>query len=183
MTCGDWQDLFIDYLDGEMVGAPRREIEAHLASCAVCSRKLRGVRAVRTHLGRLERRRLPASFSFAVRRMLIDEMERRANWAEQVRAALSPVPHLVWSVAAGLVVALTSFTVLWYTLAPGARPTGAPAAMAAGDSAKQAQSVRYVLEHLPRDGAPIETTAKDSISQPVASPPPTPEAQPVSANF
>ena len=40
MTCQDYKDLMMAYLDNELDAEQRRAFEQHLASCAVCSREL-----------------------------------------------------------------------------------------------------------------------------------------------
>ncbi len=40
MTCGDYNDLMMAYLDGELSDEQRRRFEAHLSQCEVCAQAL-----------------------------------------------------------------------------------------------------------------------------------------------
>lgn len=51
-----WTDRLSEYLDGELAGAERRDLEAHLATCAECRTVLDELRAVALHAGALEDR-------------------------------------------------------------------------------------------------------------------------------
>jgi anti-sigma factor RsiW len=56
------------YLDGEFSSAKCRQCEVHLADCAKCREKLRGVRATVKTLQAMSRHKLPASVTSAIRR-------------------------------------------------------------------------------------------------------------------
>lgn len=182
MTCGDAQDLFTEYLDGQVRGSVRTVLDAHLTLCEECAVRLRGVRAVRNRLAHLERRRPPDTFGFAVRRMLLQEVRRKQMWIARIRGILWPTPQTAWAAAVGSVVAVASFAVLWFAWTPSIGIGGLHAGTSGKESAKQGQSVRYVLEHLPVEGNLIESTAKDTVSRTPAPAAPT-GAQPVSASF
>lgn len=182
MTCGDCQLLFTEFLDGQVPGALRREFEAHVKSCTDCASSLRRVRAIRSRLGNLERKCLPDSFTFRVRRALLDEVAREQNWLAKLREIVWPSPQVAWSAAVGSLAATVSIAVFWFILAPGPRTVVDVPGIARADSAKHERSVRYVLEHLPLEGDLIESTAHDTASV-VATPTAPTGAQPVSASF
>ena len=37
MNCFDWQNKCSDYLDGTMIGAPKKEADQHIERCAECT--------------------------------------------------------------------------------------------------------------------------------------------------
>ena len=182
MTCGDLQSLFADYLDGHASSAVRHEFEAHMKSCTDCAHRLRGVRAIRARLARLERKHLPDTFGFTIRRMLLEEVEQEESRWAKVRELLWPTPQVAWSAAIGSIVAAVSFGVFWLAVAPGMETVTLDSRVGHADSVRQTKSVRYVLEHLPLEGDLIETTAKDTASLTTTPAAPT-GAQPVSASF
>lgn len=183
MTCGESQERFLDYLDGHLSGSGRGELESHVATCDACASQLRQVRAMRARLGRLERRRLPDTFSFSMRRALLAEAERERGWFSRLRESTWLSPQTAWAAAIGSAVAVASFAALWFTFAPVSPTANNAMQTAAVDSAKHAQSVRYVLDHLPEKGELIESTANDSLATTTDEPAAPAGAEPVSASF
>jgi len=184
MTCSDFRNLFSDYLEGQVHATLRREFEAHVQGCAECASGLRRVREVRQRLARLERKRLPDTFSFTIRRMLLEEVRRERAWMHRVRNVLWPTPQMAWSAAVGTAAAVICFSVLWAIWTPGTSVERLRNRAVAGrDSITQKQSVRYVLEHLPLEGDLIESTANDTASRSSKELAPPAAAQPVSSTF
>jgi len=182
MTCSDSQILFTDYLDGQVPAPLRRDFEAHLRLCQECAERLRGVRMTRDRLASLERQRLPDTFGFRIRRLLLEELAHEQRWSARLRELVRPIPQVAWSAAIGSVAATVIFTAFWFALRPGTGSELRNVGVARTDSLKREKSVRYVLEHLPLEGDLIESTAHDTAS--LATPPTTPSgAQPVSASF
>lgn len=54
-------DLFSDYLDGTLTGAPKHDLEQHLGVCIQCRTELEGFRRALGSLGKLKKH-APASF-------------------------------------------------------------------------------------------------------------------------
>ncbi|OQB40736.1 MAG: hypothetical protein BWY06_01065 [Candidatus Latescibacteria bacterium ADurb.Bin168] len=184
MTCAESQNLFSEYLEGQIAGTVQQGLVEHLQACPACAQKLKLMRLVRVRLSKLGRKHLPDTFSFEMRRALLAEMNRENIWLNRLRALLSPRPQTVWSAAVGTAFATVCFAVLWLTFPPGGRSGWRSDSVTEIDAAQHNQSVRYVLEHLPFDGEPIESTAKDTARVMPVSPSQAREVvQPVSATF
>jgi len=184
MTCAESTSLFSEYLDAQIAGTTRREFDEHVCGCHACAQKLELMHFVRAGAGKLERKRVPDTFNFEMRRLLLAEMTRQSGWLHRLRIALSPRPQTVWSAAVGTAFATVCFVGLWIAFPPGGQPVWNSDGVAESESALEGQSVRYVLEHLPLDGEPIESTGKDTARViPVLSPQAATAVQPVSATF
>jgi anti-sigma factor RsiW len=184
MTCAESTNLFSEYLDAQIAGTAKREFDEHVHECSACAQRLELMRFVRVRAGNLERKRLPDTFNFEMRRILLAEMTRQSGWLHRLRIALSPRPQTVWSAAVGTAFATVCFVALWLAFPPGGQPVWNSSSVAESESALEGQSVRYVLEHLPLDGEPIESTGKDTARViPVLPPQAATAVQPVSATF
>jgi len=185
MTCDTCKELISDYLDGRLHSTQRRELEAHVRTCPRCATALRGVRMIRNRLAGLDRKHLPDTFTFRMRRLLLDEVSREGSWPRRLRETLRPSPETTRAALVGTVAAVTSFIVLWTLWGPSSvetdRHDDPVAAVGAG---AQAQSVRYVLEHVQLQGDPIEWTAsEDSTVRSTREVTPPVGARSVSASF
>lgn len=184
MTCAESQNLFSEHLEGQIIGTAQREFDEHLLGCPACAQKLKLMRIMRARLNRLEPRRLSDTFNFEMRRALLAEVDRETPWLERIRALFTPRPQTVWSAAVGTAFAAVCFAALWIAFPPGGMPVWKTGAVAETDAAQNDQSVRYVLEHLPFDGEPIESTARDTARVIPVTPSQRVDAvQPVSATF
>ena len=83
MSCDHYESLIGDLVDGTLDGAPRHQLEAHLAACATCARLVEDLLVVRRAA-----RELPA----------IDPLS--TSWA-RVRAAIEAEPATHQCVADG----------------------------------------------------------------------------------
>ena len=97
MTCAESQNLFSEYLEGQIAGTVQQGLVEHLQACPACAQKLKLMRLVRVRLSKLGRKHLPDTFSFEMRRALLAEMNRENIWLNRLRALLSPRPQTVWS--------------------------------------------------------------------------------------
>lgn len=184
MTCAESTSLFSEYLDAQIAGAAKRELDEHVHACSACAQKLEIMRFVQARAGKLQRRRLPDTFNFEMRRMLLAEMNRQTGWMHRLRAAFAPRPQTVWSAAVGTAFGAVCFAALWIAFPPGGQPVWNSGGLTESESGLHGQSVRYVLEHLPLDGEPIESTGKDTVRVlPMLPPQAATAVQPVSATF
>jgi anti-sigma factor RsiW len=123
-NCEDVSKGLIAYLDMRMDSAERRDIEAHLASCAVCRTRAEGFRGVRSMLEELSA--VEPSFGFDARVRQRVAAEPPPSWfawfAPQARLALS----------AAMLVALT----VWIAKMPTSHPV-TPSPMAANIASDQ----------------------------------------------
>lgn len=94
--CDETLELPSAYLDGELPAAERGELEAHLAACADCRRRLEGMRALKHAIARLPSREEPPG---AVRARV--QALRFGDRRRPVRRLAS------WAAAAALVVAIS----------------------------------------------------------------------------
>ena len=69
-------DLFSDYLDGTLAGAPKSELEQHLSVCIQCRTELEGFRRAVGSLGKLKKP-APASFLPAIQNQIFTRSRGR----------------------------------------------------------------------------------------------------------
>jgi hypothetical protein len=62
MTCDETRDSLSAYLDGALAPEERRDVEAHLATCAECARELETLRGTVALLQRVQPARAPVGF-------------------------------------------------------------------------------------------------------------------------
>lgn len=166
MKCEDVSNHLIAYLDMRMDSAERREVEAHLAGCAACRARAEGFRSVQNMLEELPA--IEPSFGFDGRVRQRVAAEPRLSWfawfAPQARLALS----------AAMLVALT----VWIARMPTSHH-GTPSPVAANVPSDQdfdAIKDLGVLEN-------YEVLTKfDALSEPAATPAPTPDKTQPSSN-
>jgi anti-sigma factor RsiW len=81
------------WLDGELVEAERRELEAHLAGCAPCRSRLEGLREVAGGLGALGRPAPPPTLDvWVAKRVALERGERlgRRAWRQRLERWIEP---------------------------------------------------------------------------------------------
>jgi len=120
------------YLDGQVRGAKRQSVEAHVDSCGNCSAELQRLRTLRDEL----RRGMAVSISHQDAEQFWEKVERRIEGAKStqqgiadwVREAFQLYPKFVWGSAAalGVVVAFVAGDLL---LRPTIRPPATLAPM------------------------------------------------------
>jgi anti-sigma factor RsiW len=94
------------YLDGQLRGARRQRVEAHVDTCRNCSTELQRLRTLRDEL----RRGLTVSISRRDAELFWEQVERRiegaktARWGipDRAREAFQLYPRLLWGSAAAL---------------------------------------------------------------------------------
>lgn len=103
MRCRECELLLWAFIDGELPPAQRREVVAHLESCAECSRAYEQLRAFPLQVGQLSMAAPPADFSARL-------MERIALLPppSQLAAEYEPRRPLPWSGPTGMVVAFAA---------------------------------------------------------------------------
>jgi anti-sigma factor RsiW len=112
-ACGRYESLLIRLADGTIDAAARRELDAHLATCADCREAVDAQRAAREALvGWLPG---PVSPEFAVRTMAEIERRQRVPWQ-----ALLDFRRWTWR----LVPVAASLAILAYGLAPAGSDAG-----------------------------------------------------------
>jgi hypothetical protein len=111
MTCQELDERLDDWIDGELPAAAAAEVEAHLASCALCQERERRLRQVLAHAASLPRSVTPPRdlWPGIARRV---ERERSWSWAS---GSWGP-----WALAAAATVVVGLAAVLWTGRPPGA---------------------------------------------------------------
>lgn len=70
-------ELFSDYVDGELAGSPRSELESHLAVCIQCRTELAEFRKAVGGLGRLKHAPAPEGFLPQIQRQIFERSRGR----------------------------------------------------------------------------------------------------------
>jgi predicted anti-sigma-YlaC factor YlaD len=114
MTCQELDARLDDWIDGELPPAAAAEVEAHLASCALCQERERRLRQVLAHAASLPRSVTPPRdlWPGIARRV---ERERSWSWAS---GSWSP-----WALAAAATVVVGLAAALWSGRPPAAVKT------------------------------------------------------------
>lgn len=100
MSCTKIETKLIAYVDGLASGEERREVEAHLKSCALCARRVEEFRSVSSLLDELPLVEPSEAFDVRVRARVAAEPQPR-GWLDW----LAPSPRVAF--AAALLLALT----------------------------------------------------------------------------
>ncbi|HVR75601.1 MAG TPA: zf-HC2 domain-containing protein [Planctomycetota bacterium] len=111
--CGAVHALFVPYIDGEASPAERRTVEAHVATCPECARRLALHRKIAEAL------RTETSGSPGLEPGLAERVRVRARRGHRVRIA--------WLAGMAALLVVSSALLFWMASSPGGGPVGAPA--------------------------------------------------------
>ena len=170
-----WRTRLSEYLDDDLTAAERRQLEAHLASCAACSSALDGLRAV---VARAAGLRVPSEPAEDLWPAVESRLQRR-----QARPALRVVPRrrvapsMVWLAAAASLALVCLATIVWllqtgpaaprYVAAPSPTPVAPGAAAPTARAADRmyddrlAELRRFVRENLTHDPQVVEVVERN----------------------
>ncbi|MGB9069459.1 MAG: zf-HC2 domain-containing protein [Candidatus Acidiferrales bacterium] len=140
MKCEDVEKGLIAFVDERATAAERRDVESHLAGCAVCRARVQELRSVSNLLGELPA--IEPSFGFDARVRQRVAAEPQPGWFAWL------VPQARLALSAAMLVALTVSMVKW----PANRkaepaPVAAPAAATSSDQDFEAVKDLGVLEN------------------------------------
>jgi anti-sigma factor RsiW len=90
MSCRKIDKQMAAYIDGELDDKGRREMEAHIAACARCSKKLSALELLTARMGSLPRVGAPADFSQRLKARLDKEQRALPFWRRAARRVFVP---------------------------------------------------------------------------------------------
>jgi len=160
VSCDRYESLIGDLVDGTLDGAPRHQLEAHLASCAACARLAEELLVVRRAARALPAIHLPSTAWARVSAAIEAEaaVQRRPRWSRVVLPLA----------AAAVLVAAIAGTVTWRRqMQPASPAAGAtqPVDRATASSAELLGSVEAEVQqaekHLESAVAGLEVLAQD----------------------
>ena len=61
-TCNRYQELFSEYIEGELDQNQKKDVETHLQSCSLCARKLSNINGLKQLLVALPRMKVSSDF-------------------------------------------------------------------------------------------------------------------------
>lgn len=140
MSCGEFEALLDDLVDGTLAGESRARVETHLQACAACQVVVADLRRIRESARALDRHEPPDGAWARISAALDTEEARRAaeaaTAARPARAGVFAGWRPAWGVlaaAAVLAVAVTTTLLLYRTPAAPENTAGQPANAAAAD--------------------------------------------------
>lgn len=101
MNCRDTEKKLVAYLDGKLTGAERRQVETHLAACAVCQERAVGFQSVWGALDEIPLVTPSPAFDVRVRARVQQESQARGFWSWFV-----PSPRMAFAITALLVASI-----------------------------------------------------------------------------
>ena len=101
MNCGQTEKKLVAYLDGKLAIAERRQMEAHLATCAACQERAAEFRSVWDVLDELPALEPSTAFDNRVRARVRQEPIRVGFWSWIV-----PSPRMAFAVTALLIASI-----------------------------------------------------------------------------
>ncbi len=113
ITCGEFAARLSDYLENEVAGTKRAQMESHAQACAACANSLEGVRNLTRRLARMSRERPSAGFDFALRsRLMMEAAQKPSFWNRLPDVFFPTIPRALASAAAVVLMALGMTTAL-----------------------------------------------------------------------
>lgn len=113
MSCKDYQDRFIDYLENTVNKQEASELESHLKGCLACQKEFQEIREMVSILEKEEETiQIPNHFMSNVRRK-VKETERKNKKSRKRQSVIGLAAALFLTVFAGTAVATNGFTTLF----------------------------------------------------------------------
>jgi anti-sigma factor RsiW len=101
MKCGQMETKLVGYLDGKLAAAERRQMEAHLATCAACQQRVAEFRSVWDVLDELPALAPSTAFDNRIRARVRQEPVNAGFWSWIV-----PSPRMAFAVTALLIASI-----------------------------------------------------------------------------
>jgi anti-sigma factor RsiW len=140
MSCADYNESIVEFVDGTIDPARQRALERHVEGCAACRALVADLKSIQAAAFTLDRIELPGQLWKAVQARIAEEPARRGRllaWP-RTRAAMG-----LWAAAAALILAST-FGV--YSITRPAAPHSGDEAVDAGAPADAVATVQAELQ-------------------------------------
>ena len=106
ITCGEFAARLSAYLEEEVAGVKKTEMDRHIETCATCANSLEGVRNLTGRLARMSRVRPSAGFDFALRsRLMMEAAQRTSFWSRLPDVFVPTLPRTLATCAAVVLIA------------------------------------------------------------------------------
>ena len=107
ITCGEFAARLSAYLEDDVAGAKRAQIDRHVEVCPTCANSMEGVRNLTRRLARMSRVRPSAGFDFALRsRLMMEAAQKTSFWNRLPNVFFPTLPRALASAAAVVLMAL-----------------------------------------------------------------------------
>lgn len=83
-NCNRYQQLFSEYIDGDLNRTEKKEMESHLNGCSPCARKLNNIRKIKEILFELPSLKVSPEFESLLNARIRLENRRRKSFVEQL---------------------------------------------------------------------------------------------------
>ena len=106
ITCGEFAARLSAYLEEEVAGVKKTEMDRHIETCATCANSLEGVRNLTGRLARMSRVRPSAGFDFALRsRLMMEAAQKTSFWNRLPDVFVPTLPRTLATCAAVVLIA------------------------------------------------------------------------------
>ena len=106
ITCGEFAARLSAYLEEEVAGVKKTEMDRHIETCATCANSLEGVRNLTGRLARMSRVRPSAGFDFALRsRLMMEAAQKTSFWSRLPDVFVPTLPRTLATCAAVVLIA------------------------------------------------------------------------------
>ena len=113
ITCGEFAARLSAYIEDEVAGAKRAQMDHHTVDCPTCANSLEGVRNLTQRLARMSRVRPSVGFDFALRsRLMMEAAQKTSFWNKLPSLFFPTLPKALASGVAVVLMALGMTTAL-----------------------------------------------------------------------
>ena len=107
ITCGEFAARLSAYLEDDVAGAKRAQMDRHVEVCPTCANSMEGVRNLTRRLARMSRVRPSAGFDFALRsRLMMEAAQKTSFWNRLPNVFFPTLPRALATAAAVVLMAL-----------------------------------------------------------------------------
>ncbi|MDE2887056.1 MAG: hypothetical protein OXR72_02510 [Gemmatimonadota bacterium] len=107
ITCGEFAARLSAYLEDEVAGVKKAQMDRHREECSTCADSLEGVMSLTGRLARMSRVRPSAGFDFALRsRLMMEAAQKTSFWNRLPDVFIPTLPRALATCAAVVLIAL-----------------------------------------------------------------------------